>query len=76
MHHSRQNARGSLFEISTKTHQAKKGQGREALHPYGSKKHPEFPVDRDDFGKDRQQYWIDRANREQQRQDNLKNVKC
>ncbi|MBN6077124.1 hypothetical protein HYE59_06165 [Aggregatibacter actinomycetemcomitans] len=71
LHHSRQDARGSLFEISTKTHQAKKGHGREALHPYGSSKHPDYPVDRKAFGKDRGEYWMDRAAQEKQRRSNL-----
>ena len=34
LHHSRQDARGSLFEVSEPTHRARTGQGREALHPF------------------------------------------
>ncbi|MBI3562432.1 MAG: hypothetical protein HY080_12035, partial [Gammaproteobacteria bacterium] len=61
LHHSRQNAQGPLYELSKTTHQAKKEEGREALHPYGSEPHPDFPVDRDLFKKEPGQYWIDRA---------------
>ena len=38
-----------------------------ALHPYkvdGSDKHPYFAEDRNAFGKDRRQYWKDRAKKE------------
>ena len=62
LHHSRQDARGSLFEVSDLTHRAKRDAGGRALHPYGRKKHPEFPVDRPAFDVDRNQYWIDRVN--------------
>lgn len=61
LHHSRQDGRGSLFEVSNVTHRAKKGKGAEALHPYGNKQHPDYPVDRDAFDVDRNQYWIERA---------------
>ena len=61
LHHSRQQSIGPLFEVTTSTHQAKKGAGQEALHPYGNKKNPDFPVDRGAFGADREQYWKDRA---------------
>jgi hypothetical protein len=33
----------------------------------GSGKHPYFPVDRKAFGKDRRQYWKDRAKAEKRR---------
>lgn len=67
LHHSRQNGRGPLFEVSRDTHvKTKSGQGREALHPYGNDKHPDFPVDRKLFDKDKKQYWIDRAEGVQQ----------
>jgi hypothetical protein len=62
LHHSRQNASGPLFEVSKSTHLTlKAGAGREALHPYGGAKHPDFPVDRRAFDVDRRQYWMDRA---------------
>ena len=64
LHHSRQDARGSLFEVSRSTHQARAGVGREALHPYGNQQHPDYPVNRPLFDKDRAQYWKDRAARE------------
>jgi len=76
LHHSRQDARGALFEISTKTHRAKKGHGREALHPYGNQQHPDYPVDRVAFGKDRAQYWTERAEQEKQRRNNQNSTKC
>jgi hypothetical protein len=75
LHHSRQNAEGPLFEISSPTHKVKTGQGGEALHPYKTKlgrelngegsgpnnsAHPDKPVDRSKFGKDRDQYYKDR----------------
>ena len=76
MHHSRQNAEGPLFELSSSTHKVKTGQGGEALHPYKTKlgrelngegsgpnnsAHPDKPVDRAKFDKDRAQYWQDRV---------------
>jgi hypothetical protein len=62
LHHSRQSARGPLFEVSESTHlRMKSGRGREALHPYGQSQHPYFPVDRPAFGIDKTQYWMDRA---------------
>jgi hypothetical protein len=62
LHHSRQNAEGPLFELNRSTHlETKTGQGREALHPYGQKQHPDFPVNRSLFNKDVKQYWRDRA---------------
>lgn len=61
LHHSRQDARGPLFELSEGTHRAKKGKGRAALHPYGNTKHPKHPVDRKKFGKDKKAYWKARA---------------
>ncbi|MBV7435632.1 filamentous hemagglutinin N-terminal domain-containing protein [Cardiobacteriaceae bacterium TAE3-ERU3] len=62
LHHSRQNGQGALFELTESTHNAKKGTGREALHPYGNSVHPEYPVNRELFDKDRKQYWKDRLN--------------
>ncbi len=61
LHHSRQQSIGPLFEVTTSTHRAASGAGREALHPYGNQKNPEYPVDRGAFDIDRQQYWKDRA---------------
>jgi len=75
LHHSRQNSEGPLFELSSPTHKVKTGQGGEALHPYKTKlgrelngegsgpnnsTHPDKPVDRTKFDKDRDQYWQDR----------------
>ncbi|WP_341772886.1 HNH/ENDO VII family nuclease [Burkholderia ambifaria] len=61
LHHSRQQSTGPLFEVTTSTHRAASGAGREALHPYGNQKTPDFPVDRSAFDIDRKQYWQDRA---------------
>ncbi|QDW49228.1 RHS repeat-associated core domain-containing protein [Burkholderia sp. KBS0801] len=61
LHHSRQQSTGPLFEVTTSTHRAASGAGREALHPYGNQKNPDFPVDRSAFDIDRKQYWQDRA---------------
>jgi hypothetical protein len=62
LHHSRQNGHGPLFELSRKTHlETKITEGGRALHPYQNQKHPEYPVDRQLFGKDVRQYWMDRA---------------
>lgn len=66
LHHSRQNDKGSLFELSKSTHKiTDKDKGAKALHPYSNKKNPDNPVpkDRSDgFDKERTQYWKDRAN--------------
>lgn len=65
LHHSKQDARGSLFELSKTIHN--KYDRTNALHPYkvnGLGKHPFYAVDRKLFGKDRKQYWIDRAKAE------------
>lgn len=62
LHHSRQNANGPLFELNARTHgRTPAGQGKEALHPYGKEKHPDFPVDRGGFERDRRAYWRSRA---------------
>ena len=68
LHHSKQDARGALFELTKTTHS--KYDRTNALHPYkvdGSGKHPYFPVDRNAFDKDRKQYWKDRAKAEKRR---------
>lgn len=62
LHHSRQDARGSLFEVTDITHRTPTNSGGSALHPYGSAQHPYHPVNRARFKVDRNQYWIDRAN--------------
>ena len=77
LHHSRQDAKGTLFEVSTKTHNSKTGHGSEALHPFKTKrgraingdgsgvlksKHPVNQVNRVLFAKDRKAYWMLRAN--------------
>jgi|GEM_PF-2895795 hypothetical protein len=61
LHHSRQDGTGPLYELSTSTHRAKRGHGRDALHPYRNRKHPDTPVDRSKFETDKRQYWRDRA---------------
>ena len=62
LHHSRQNGQGPLFELTKDTHlRTKSTEGKKALHPYGKKKHPDFPVNRPRFRYDVDQYWIDRA---------------
>ncbi|WP_420794438.1 HNH/ENDO VII family nuclease [Sphingomonas hankookensis] len=61
LHHSRQDARVSLFELSQSTHRAPRNAGGAAFHPYRSNKNPHYPVDRVKFRIDRKQYWIDRA---------------
>jgi hypothetical protein len=46
LHHSRQHGQGPLFELTRNTHlRTKSTKGKEALHPYGNQKHPDFPVD-------------------------------
>ena len=73
LHHSKQNAKGPLFELSASTH-AKYG-NTNALHPYkvdGTGKHPHFPVNRDAFDLDRTNYWKDRARAEKEKRSKLK----
>ena len=65
LHHSKQNAKGSLFELSAKTHQ--KYYGTNSLHPYLPKKHPTNPVDRSSFDLDREAYWMERAENEKKK---------
>ena len=60
LHHSQQQGRGPLFEITSTTHQ--NSTNKQALHPYGQNKNPNDPVDRTSFDKDRNQYWKDRLN--------------
>lgn len=64
LHHSRQNDKGSLFELSKSTHRIKnKKKGANALHPYGHKKHPHNPVSKDrtkNFDKERELYYKQR----------------
>ena len=62
LHHSKQNAAGALFELSAKTHN--KYKYYKALHPYLPSAHPQNPVNRVLFNKDKEQYWMDRANAE------------
>jgi len=61
LHHSRQNGRGSLFEITNVTHWAKRTNGGRALHPFGKSQHPSNPVNRSKFKIDRANYWLERA---------------
>ncbi|WP_420915632.1 HNH/ENDO VII family nuclease [Moraxella bovis] len=46
LHHSQQDGRGFLFELTEQTH-LKTGddKGGKALHPYGQNQHPDFPQD-------------------------------
>ncbi|SMC29054.1 RHS repeat-associated core domain-containing protein [Andreprevotia lacus DSM 23236] len=59
LHHSKQDANGSLFELSADTHQ--KFYGTNALHPHLPNAHPNNPVNRDEFNGDREAYWKERA---------------
>ncbi|WP_452220405.1 HNH/ENDO VII family nuclease [Lacinutrix salivirga] len=59
LHHSKQNANGSLFELSAATHQ--KYYGTNALHPHLPNAHPDYPVNRSQFDIDRDAYWKERA---------------
>jgi RHS repeat-associated protein len=77
LHHSKQNAKGPLFELSESTH--RKYDRTNALHPYkvdGSGKHPINPVNRKAFGKDRKQYWKDRSAVENERRQKAQKGKC
>ncbi|QFQ08192.1 RHS repeat-associated core domain-containing protein [Enterobacter sichuanensis] len=62
IHHSKQNGLGSLFELSSNTHQTY--YGTNALHPYLPNAHPINPVNRDLFNLDREAYWRGRAQAE------------
>ena len=59
LHHSKQNAKDSLFELSAVTHQ--RYYGSNALHPHLPNAHPDNPVNRDLFNLDREEYWRQRA---------------
>ncbi|WP_201546798.1 HNH/ENDO VII family nuclease [Psychrobacter lutiphocae] len=66
LHHSRQDGRGSLYEVSEPVHiRLTNTNGNLALHPYGSSQHPKYPVERTIFVTDRVQYWKDRLNQSQ-----------
>lgn len=63
LHHSRQNDKGSLFELSKTTHKIKdKDKGANALHPNGNSKNPDNPIPevRSDFNKERESHWMTR----------------
>ena len=63
LHHSKQNAKGPLFELSSATHQKYKGSN--ALHPFGNNKHPINPVfHNESWDTDRKAYWRQRAEAE------------
>ncbi|WP_376776923.1 RHS repeat-associated core domain-containing protein [Flavobacterium covae] len=62
LHHSKQNAKGPLFELSAATHQ--KYYGTKALHPHLPNAHPTNPVNRSAFDIDREAYWKERASKE------------
>ena len=77
LHHSNQDARGSLFELSDSTH--RKYGNTNALHPYkvdGTGQNPHHPVDRDRFDKDRAKYWRERGKAERNRRKQLAKGKC
>lgn len=76
LHHSRQQDKGPIFEVSKGTHQAKTEHGAEALHPYKTARgreineienaqqpiqNPDNPVNRGLFNKERVEYWKNRA---------------
>jgi RHS repeat-associated protein len=65
LHHSKQNGLGSLFELSSATHQ--RFYGSNALHPHLPNAHPFNPVDREQFNIDRDAYWKQRADAERSR---------
>lgn len=49
-------------ELSEAAHlRTRTGHGREALHPYGRQQHPDYPVNRPLFDRDRRQYWQGRV---------------
>lgn len=54
MHHSKQNAKGSLFELSTATHQKYYGSG--VPHPHLSNAHLDYPINRELFKIDREAF--------------------
>ncbi|WP_303393880.1 HNH/ENDO VII family nuclease, partial [Lonsdalea iberica] len=72
LHHSKQNGLGSLFELSSDTHQ--KYRYTNALHPHLPNAHPDNPVDRELFNTDRDAYWKQRANEELKRRESI-NIK-
>jgi RHS repeat-associated protein len=65
LHHSNQDGLGSLYELSSDTHQGYYGSN--ALHPYLPNAHPVNPVNRDTFNADREAYWKQRAAAEMER---------
>ncbi|WP_051336089.1 DUF6531 domain-containing protein [Aquimarina latercula] len=73
LHHSNQNAKGPLFELSAATHQ--QNYGTNALHPHLPEKHPHNPTDHKKFGVDREAYWKERASKERANRAKTK-VKC
>ena len=77
LHHSNQDSRGALFEVTESTH--RKYGYTNALHPYkvdGTGQHPHFPVDRDAFDKDREKYWRERGKAERKRRRAAAKGKC
>ena len=65
LHHSRQSAKGSLFELSASTRQ--KSYSSKGIHPCLPNSHPDNPVNRSSFNVDRETYWKERAEAEIQR---------
>ena len=72
LHHSKQNGLGTLFELSSDTHQ--KYRYTNSLHPHLPNSHPDNPVDRELFNTDRDAYWKQRANEELKRRESI-NIK-
>ena len=65
LHHSRQQGKGPLFELSESTHlYTTNKKGRKALHPYSPKKHPLDKVNHNIFKTDKAAYWKQRAEME------------
>ncbi|MFJ1435370.1 HNH/ENDO VII family nuclease [Capnocytophaga canimorsus] len=66
LHHSRQQGKGPLFELSESTHlHTTNENGRKALHPFLPNKHPFDEVNRIAFNKvDKPEYWKQRAKAE------------
>lgn len=60
LHHSQQDGRGSLFELTEASHQTNHKSGGKALHPYSPEKHPDYAKHDGMFRTDQSQYWKDR----------------
>lgn len=60
LHHSQQDGRGSLFELTEASHQTNHKSGGKALHPHFPEKHPDYAKHDGMFRTDQSQYWKDR----------------